>query len=126
LLVLAGCAHKSDVVGKWKIDAGSVPTGKNDPAAAMAKSMSSMLSIEFKADNTFSGMMMEGTYAVSGNTVTMTATKMMGMDLSKFPGAKKSTPQTAQLSSDGKTLTIHAPSATSGPQDVKFIKDTSQ
>jgi len=128
-LILVGCAPKPTIVGKWKMDTSSMPGAKNDLAAGMAKGLSSMFSFEFKADNTYSGAMMEGTYTVSGNTVTLMTTKVMGMDVSKMGAKSNTAPQTGELSADGKTLTIHTkPSAgsTGSQSDIKLVRDTGQ
>src|SRR5271166_2298584 len=82
----AGCAKpEAQVIGKWQVDPASFSTG-NAQQDAMTKSFASAMSLEFKADKTFTGPMMEGTYEVSGHTVTMKTTKMMGMDISKLGG----------------------------------------
>ena len=130
LVFLTGCSHKTDIVGKWKMDTSSMTTGKNDPATGMMKGLTSMFSFEFKKDNTFVGpMSMEGTYAVEGKTVTITTTKMLGMDLSKLGSQSKQPPQVGEISDDGKTITIHPtkrPGSTGGNQDMKLVRDTGQ
>jgi hypothetical protein len=74
----------ANVVGRYKAEI-KVPAGKaNDPAAKMAEQMAKSMSLELKADKTFVMNMMlpfEGTYAVSGDKLTLTMTKMMGMTL---------------------------------------------
>lgn len=116
-LLLAGCNKGTDVTGKWT-GAVTPPAGKeNDPAAAMAKKMLGDISLELKADKTYSMTMMfaiEGTWTQSGSTVTLTMTKAMGQDVATLQKAaaaqgKSSNdmvkPLVLTLSADGKTMT---------------------
>lgn len=130
-LTLAGCASESiesKLVGKWKGQIEMPEAKKDDPAAAMAQAFGSMMSmeIEFLKDKTFKMMAMivpvEGTWTVSGNKITATPTKVMGMSVDD---AKKMATEQAQkngqslsvsddinkpidieISPDGKTLTM--------------------
>src|SRR5579862_6372562 len=117
-LLAAGCAKpEAQLIGKWQVDTASLSTGdsKND---AMAKAMAPSMTMEFKADKTFSGPMMGGTYELSDHTVTLKMTTVMGMDMSKLPNATTNkSSETATLSDDGKTLTIAG-----GNQPIKFVK----
>ncbi len=66
----------------------------------------------------------EGTYEISGNTVTMKVTKAMGVELSKMPGGNdpsKNKPQIGTLSADGKSLSIAGESG----KPTKFVRDGS-
>lgn len=101
-LALVGCSGKEkQVEGKWKVDTSKLPTSASTGAAA--KSMFSGISLEFKADSTFSAVIgataEEGTWTVDGNTVTMTPSSTSGVPSNHPPG-------TATLSDDGKSLTI--------------------
>jgi hypothetical protein len=64
---MAGCGGGTDVVGKYKLQ---MPPG--------GKPMPMEVTLELKADKTFDMMFFTGTYEVSGDTVQMTPTKMMG------------------------------------------------
>lgn len=57
---------------------------------------------DLKADKSFEGSMSSGTYTVSGKTVAIKTTKLMGKDA---PGVE----MTGDLSADGKILTLHPP-----------------
>ena len=126
VLILAGCAHKPDIVGKWKIDISGMPGADSAAEAAMMKGIARISTFEFKADKTYSGGMMEGTYTMDGNKVSMTPTKVMGMDVSKVPGAANQPPQVGEISSDGKTLTFHTTKSGGKSQDMKLTRDTGQ
>jgi hypothetical protein len=124
VLILSGCAHKPSVVGKWKMQA---PAGTPQPtgaAAGMMDKLTAMLSFEFKSDNTFSGPMgISCTYTMDGNTVVMNATKMGATDIPKTSANRA---EKAELSEDGKTLTMHAKKGaggSGGQQDMVFVPD---
>jgi len=129
-LMLAGCGHKPDIVGKWKADAGDSTSIKSYPGGGLVKSLQAMFSFEFKKDNTFVGpMTMEGTYAMDGNKVTLTISKMMGIDVSKMPSSPNQKPMVGQLSDDGNTITIQpnqAPGQSSPPKEMKLTRDSGQ
>ena|SRR5579863_1662312 len=119
-ILIAGCTKpESQIVGKWQFDAASMSTGdaKND---AMMKSLAGSMTMEFKADKTFTGPMMEGTYEVNGHTISMKTTKVMGMDISKMPNSKDAANKVEQatLSDDGKSITLPAGTGKS----VKLVK----
>jgi hypothetical protein len=119
-LVILGCGHSNAIVGKWKADA----------ADGKLKGAESVFSFEFKKDNTFIGpFSMEGTYTVSGYTVELTTTKLMGMDAIKRGSSAEHKFLKAELSADGKTLTIHPDkpgTASTASSDLKLIRDTGQ
>lgn len=128
VMALVGCGSKTDIVGKWKADTGISATDKSNPAAGLMKGFSSMLSFEFKKDNTFVGpMTMEGTYKVDGQHIELTTTKMMGMDVSKMSNPSGPKSVKGDISDDGKTITIHSTNpGSSTTQDMKLVRDTGQ
>src|SRR5437868_15410811 len=89
VILICGCgkALAPELVGKWKAKASDKLTKSSKPedqmAKAMAESMLSMFTLELKADKTFSMTMMmfpiEGTWSVSGYTLELKPTKVMGM-----------------------------------------------
>lgn len=111
------------MVGKWK---GTIEMGeqkKDDPGASMAKAFGDMLggaiSFEFKSDKTFTGTLLfpvEGTYSVSGNTVTLEIKKMMGME-AKGDNAKDQKPLVFTMAPDGKSMSAKDPT---GKQNGEF------
>ncbi len=115
-ILLAGCGANKEaaLVGKWKGDMKMSAEDEKNPMAAMAKSMMGNLSIEFKKDHNFTMTMIfpvEGTWALEGDTVKCTPTKMMGMtidDVKKQQAvAAKSNPTLAKAQQDpGKTLEL--------------------
>jgi len=128
-LSLVGCGNKeAQLTGKWKIK--SMPDLSNAQgvqgnamAQSVLQSMSKSMAIEFKPDKHYTMTMIipiDGDWSISGNTVTMKATKMAGMDMAQIkkmaasnPQAqasldKNSTDMTASLSDDGKTLTVNS------------------
>src|SRR5579863_6204178 len=114
----SGCAKpEAQVVGKWQFDAASMSTG-DAQKDSMMKSMAGSMTMEFKADKTFTGPMMEGTYEMNGHTISVKPTKMLGMDISKLPNANAVQTEQATLSDDGKSITI--PSKNGSP--VKLVK----
>jgi hypothetical protein len=119
-----GCAKpEAQLVGKWTVDPSSLSTG-NAQGDSMAKQFAQSMAIEFKADKTFTMTILlsfEGTYEVSGHTVTMKPTKAMGVDLSKLESKddSKSKPMVATLSDDGKTL-----STDQSGKPLKFVKSS--
>lgn len=97
-----GCAKPgAQLVGKWNVDLDSVKTGDAKKDANLAQA-APIMGLEFKPDNTYNGMMMEGTYAVKDHTLTLTPQKVMGME------AKGSMAKTLQgtIAADGKSLTV--------------------
>jgi len=120
-LVLAGCKSGPNIVGKWD----------------MGSTEGLTLPVEFKADKTFSGTAMEGTWSQSDKTVTLTLTKVMGMDVAQFQqkaqeiakqmGSK--TPENADMaklvltvSEDGQTMSGPSPT---GREPVSFKREKS-
>ncbi|MHB8637852.1 MAG: hypothetical protein ACYC96_15415 [Fimbriimonadaceae bacterium] len=92
-----GCGKPAaDVIGKWHVDPTAFADADPQYAATSAK-FAEALTLEFKADKTFAGTVLQGTYAVSGNTVTLTPTG---------PGAASEKPAQATLSNDGQSLTV--------------------
>lgn len=149
-LVAVGCkGPEAQLVGKWKCTDMKLPGSVSSANASMAKSMMSSITLEFKPDKHYTMSVIlpiEGTWTISDHTVSMTMTKMMGMDMTQLkqtvqqqaktnPAVAKSLqqnpnsmdalnkPQTATLSDDGKTLTVKDNSGKGG--DMVFTKDTS-
>ena len=122
LLVLAvlgsGCSKpEANLIGKWQMDSDAMKTG-NAQTDAMAAGFAKSMVLEFKADKTYTmAPFMEGIYVVNGHSVTLTATKAIGMDISKLPNKADNKPQNATLSEDGKSLTINT-----GKNPMKFVK----
>jgi len=92
IVFVLGCSKS--IVGDWTA---------NGPGGAVT--------LTFKGDGTFDAKggdkattVFSGTYTVKDKTVSMTMTKMMGMDVPKGTGAD--TPQNITLSDDGKSMTI--------------------
>ena len=142
LLALAGCSNKeSQLEGKWKFKDLSTPSSQNPQAAQSIKNMLGSMSLEFKKDKTYAmtvGVAMEGNWTLSGNTVSMKPTKVMGMDIATVKkqaaaSGKMTTQQsdqidkgmTATLSDDGKTLTMAGNGGASGGGSMTLTKDTS-
>ena len=145
-MTMSGCAanRESQLVGQWKMDStaftSAMPKGKTPQEQMgmdMAKKMFENVTLDLKKDKTFAmNMMMEfsGNWAIdeAANTVTLTMTKMAGMDLSKMPNANKAAqkPMVMQISADNKTLSMVTPtapgaapgSAPSAAPAMKFVK----
>ncbi len=80
--LVAGCGG-ANVVGKYKGSLEGTDTD-NPMSAALAQSMMGNLSLELKPDKTFTMNMMvplEGSYTVSGSTLTLNLEKAMGMSV---------------------------------------------
>lgn len=125
VLLATGCYKSMKVVGIYKMQM-DTPAGKaNDPAAAIANALGSMMTIELKADNTFTMPMAEGTYSVSGNKLQLTATKVMGQDVSKTPAqAGKSKTMEFRIEDGGKTLVpMDQKPKTGKPSETKFVRE---
>ena len=139
-LLVAGCTggREASLIGTWKVDARALkmPEAKGgnaqtQAAIAMAKQMLDSAGIELKPDKTFSmslGAAMEGTWAfdAAASTVTLSITKMAGVDISKLPGASKALnkPLACTLSEDGKRLSIKPEPGRPSPAGgtMSFIK----
>lgn len=137
------------VVGKWTGNMKMPEAKKDDPAAAMAQAFGSMMKmdLELKKDKTFAMTAMiipiEGTWAISGNKVIATPTKVMGMaideakklaaDQAKKQGTalaakqadEMNKPMELTISPDGKTLTMKGTGATADQGEVAFTKSSS-
>lgn len=134
---LAGCKKgvEAQLEGKWTMSKAPNVDPKN-PAAAMIQGMMKSVTIEFKKDHKFSMTMMipiEGTYSVSGNSVSLSPTSIMGMSMDQIKSQSKNNPAMAKsgdmdkpmnatLSEDGKTLTVDDKS---GKGAMEFTKDAS-
>ncbi|MFY9234438.1 MAG: hypothetical protein WAO58_08260 [Fimbriimonadaceae bacterium] len=117
-IFIAGCGGGADVVGKYKMTA-TIPA--NDPSAAMAAKLMEQMTLELKADKTFDMTMMQGTYTVSGDTVEMTPTKVMGMDATKSSSSPKT--MKMKIQDGGKTLIpIDETPNANAPKDAKFVR----
>ncbi len=135
-IAATGCKNRdSALVGKWKASMPkSTGADSKNPLSGLGDAFASMMSVEFKADHTYSMTMMiipmEGNWALSGNTVTLTPTKIMGKTIEELQkssnGSFKATsdnnkPMDLTLSGDGKTMTIADPK--SGQQALTFQKE---
>lgn len=80
---------------------------------------------EFKPDNTFTGSMSSGTYALEGNKLSMTTTTVLGQDVSKMGGSAAKAQMTGELAADGQSMTLHPPIATQMPAlaNIKLVPD---
>ncbi|HVL37910.1 MAG TPA: hypothetical protein VM328_00840 [Fimbriimonadaceae bacterium] len=133
LLAVAGCSGGTNVVGKYKAQLNVAAGKENDPAAAFAKGMAESMTLELKEDKTFTMTAMmfpvEGTYTVSGSTVTLNPTKIMGMDMSelakKDPNLKKENEQMLlRIEDGGKTLVgVDDKQSGSGTAEIKFVRE---
>lgn len=124
-LALVGCgsgSSEANVVGKWKGELKMPSLSKDDPMAKMAEGLMGMMAmnVEFKADHKFTltmmGMPIEGDWAMSGNTVTLTPTTVMGLTPEEAKKKFKSSgslsssqddpskPIKLEMQSDGKTM----------------------
>jgi len=83
-LVVAGCGGglEKKVVGSWKIDSAKSDLGtskmKSDAEKKMAEAMASQMTLELKADKTFTLtfiMPLNGTWALTGSKVVLTPDK---------------------------------------------------
>ena len=128
------------LVGKYKGDLKMPPAKPGDQraemAAKMAKSMAATLALELKADKSFSMTVMfpvEGTWSVSGSTLSLKAEKIMGQTIEqlkemakKQPGGRNvdqmNKPMKFKIVNGGKKLT----SITEGPQDKGSMTFTKQ
>ena len=129
-IALLGCsgATEKKIVGKYKAQL-TMPEGKkDDPSAPMAKGFAEALvgsmSLEIKEGKAFTmtamGFPIEGTWTLNGDKLTLTPTKVMGMDpktASKDSTSKSDEPMELTVSSDGKTL---MPTKKAGPSDPDF------
>ena len=115
LVAFGGCS-KPSVVGKWTGEL-KMPASKdkNDPAAAMgeamAKAFMSNLTLDLRQDNTFTMQMMfpiDGNWKMDGDRVTLTPTKIMGMDASKASGGDKSKQEPMVFKIEGDKLVAEA------------------
>ena len=129
LAALAGCSHSPEakLVGTWKIKpssliAGSLKNsggGANAAGAAIGAAAMSMLSLDIRADKTFSltyGAPMEGTWTLdeTSGVATLSITRVGNQTAPATPaGAPNPALQlTAQIDDSDSTLSLH--SATPG------------
>jgi hypothetical protein len=128
LVCAVGCGfNEKSLVGSWTGTVNlSAEDQKNEQAAAAAGAMKATL--EFKEDKTYTlsmGLPLEGTWAYADNNVTMTTTKVMGMDISSIPGAEKDNkPQVLKVEDGGKKLTMSIPE--SQGSTITFTKNESK
>ncbi len=141
LLLVVGCSSNLEqkLVGKYKGEIGMDPKSeKDDMAAAFAKALLGNLSLELKADKTFSMSIMvpvEGTWSVSGDRLLLKVSKAMGMsveDLEKGAASEgkpaadleqMKEPLEFSVSSDGKTLTAIPKKGQEGQGDLVFKRE---
>lgn len=136
LLVLAlvavalGCGFsEKSLVGKWtgKIEVSEEDKAKmkDNPMAGVAQSfMDAMqMHIEFKADHTYTSTLGDGTWTYADHKVNLTATKLMGLDVTK--AGSENTAMVMQVSSNGKTLTLASNTNPNG-SGYLFTRDDAQ
>jgi hypothetical protein len=118
-LSLAGCGFsEKSLVGTWtgKVNLSDADRKAAGEQAAAAESMTATL--EFKEDKTFSlsvGLPVEGTWTYADNNVTLTTTKVAGMDVSGMPGGgADNKPQVMKVEDGGKKLVLSDPTGKSG------------
>lgn len=104
---LLGCSKPIDPTGKWtgKMILSEADKTKNPSAASQAAGMT--FDLEVKADKTFKvsiGVPIEGTRTYVDKSLTLTATKMMGMDVPK-DAASSNKPIVLKMADDGKSMT---------------------
>src|SRR5947209_2279679 len=105
IIAIAGCANReAQLVGKWKVKMdvskqASANTGKpEDLGKAMGNAMGAMfgamINMELKQDHTYTMTVMffpvEGKWSLSGDTVTLTPEKVMGMPAGSMKSSNKS------------------------------------
>lgn len=104
--LLCGCGvSEKDLVGSWigKVELANAKDDKVTSAVQFALDNVN-LTIDLNADKTFKTAGFEGTWSFEGDTLTLTPTKTMGLNLS--------TPQTitkATVAKDGKSFTVTDP-----------------
>ena len=129
LVLAAGCGfNEKSLVGSWTGTFNlSAEDQKNPQAVAMAEAMKATL--ELKEDKTYTlsvGLPSEGTWSYADNNVTMTTTKVMGMDISGVPGAEKDNkPQLLKVEDGGKKLVLSDTTGSSG-STITFTKNESK
>lgn len=109
------------IVGQWKGELKMPKAAANDPTAKMAEAMGQMfmsgISLEIREDDTFKmtmmGMPFEGRVAKTGRKLILRPQKMLGLtvqEAKKLSGKNGSSftsdPMKAELSADGKTITL--------------------
>ena len=115
----SGEAGSTGIVGKWKVDPEFEKANSGIKPEGFMTGFASTFWYDLKADKTFEGSMSSGTYTVSGNTVTITTTKMMGKDISETTGKPGGVDMKGDLTNDGKTLTLHPPENPMMPAELK-------
>jgi hypothetical protein len=123
-LSLAGCGFsEKSLVGSWTGTINLSAEDKKDPQSAAAETIKPTL--EFKEDKTYSltmGLPIEGTWSYADNQVTMTTTKVMGIDVGSMPGGADNKPQILKVEDGGKKLTMSDPTGSSG-STITFTKN---
>lgn len=105
LLALYGCGLKEkDFVGKWtgKVQLTEEERAKAGALAGLADAFT--MKLELKADKTFDMMNTQGTWAYADNKISLTTTKMMGIEVPA--GTQGNDPVTILVEDGGKKLTM--------------------
>jgi hypothetical protein len=131
----SAAAPNADLLGSWKGEIKMEEPKKDDPSAAfagLAKAMLGNIKLEFKDGNRFAMNMMipfEGSYTRSGRKLTLKVEKVMGMtpeEAAKMSGkgmpADANKPMNAELSADGKTITVKNDKSMPGSGEITFRK----
>jgi len=122
--VLAGCAKSAlSPVGTWKVSKASLANIPKGPASMSMDKLMENVSIDFRADNTYSLNMMfqmEGTWSADNSgLISMKTTKIMGQDISKMPNGGNEKGFACQIDPTTNLLTIKNPNA---PADAPTSK----
>ncbi len=117
LAITAGCGFKeSDLVGKWKGKMVLSAEDKKEAGAEAAKAEGLSFDLVLNEDKTFVlavGVSTEGTWTYADNKLTLTTTKVMGMDVSGMPGAAETKPQVLNVEDGGNKLVLADPNGKS-------------
>jgi hypothetical protein len=101
-VLVSGCGYKGDIVGRWKLDPEFVKKNSFGPEDNYWKGAEHDQRYEFFADHTFKGPLSAGNYTINGGHVELFTTQVRGATVSK-----KEAQTTADVSRDGKLMTLH-------------------
>jgi|GEM_PF-3664740 len=110
-----------NIVGKWKIAPG-VPTAITGTKGGLKTDVAESFRFEFKADGTFTGSNKEGTYKQEGLRVTLTTTKLMGVDVAKVQSGQALAPMPGKVAADGTSIVMNPPKTGYLPDKLSSIK----
>jgi hypothetical protein len=105
-----GCKHGGNLVGHYKAEMPkdtSAAVNNNPFAAGLENAMIQSMTLDLNADNTFKMSIfiapVEGKWSEDGTTVTLTPTKVMGMDANQ---AANNTTANAAFGANAKPMTL--------------------